>query len=339
MSAQLPKLGQILDLKKWQHLQDSLAKVTGPAIITVDFKGVPITEHSGRQPFCSYVRSKPELCGFCQKCDSHGGLEAVRLGKPYIYLCHCNIVDIAIPIIVDRQYIGAVMAGQIKLKEKSEEETLETILHSPLASTGSKEPLLQLYNEIPSMPLEKLSASVDMLSNVCNYIVEEAMSKNWLLSMYERMSDGRVQPPFPEDSSLHMIKSIQKDLSEAMVNMYIKTGSSQPPSVNNKILQPLFDYMYRHKSEMVTQKKAAELCHISTGYFSRLFTRETGESFSRYFVRLKIEWAKQLLENTDLPVAQISDELGFNEPGYFIKLFRKFEGTTPTAYRRCFANS
>lgn len=35
-----------------------------------------------------------------------------------------------------------------------------------------------------------------------------------------------------------------------------------------------------------------------------------------------MKWAKQLLEVTDMPVSQISDELGFNEPGYFIKIFK-----------------
>nr|WP_253806583.1 helix-turn-helix domain-containing protein [Paenibacillus polymyxa] len=47
-----------------------------------------------------------------------------------------------------------------------------------------------------------------------------------------------------------------------------------------------------------------------------------------------MKWAKQLLEVTDMPISQISDELGFNESGYFIKIFKKFEEITPSLYRK-----
>jgi len=73
---------KIINVEKWQYLQDSLATVTGMAIITVDYKGVPITRHSSRQMFCSLVREDPELTRHCQKCDSRGGLEATRR---YVY--------------------------------------------------------------------------------------------------------------------------------------------------------------------------------------------------------------------------------------------------------------
>ncbi|MGY5607458.1 helix-turn-helix domain-containing protein [Paenibacillus sp. ALE3] len=78
----------------------------------------------------------------------------------------------------------------------------------------------------------------------------------------------------------------------------------------------------------------ADLCHISPSYVSRLFAKETGENFSSYLSRLNMKWAKQLLEATDIPVSQISSELGFNEPEYFIKIFKKYEGTTPAVYRK-----
>ena len=52
-----------------------------------------------------------------QKCDSRGGLEAARNKKPYTYVCHMGVVDVAIPIIYQNLYVGAVMCGQILLPE------------------------------------------------------------------------------------------------------------------------------------------------------------------------------------------------------------------------------
>ncbi|WP_252233382.1 PocR ligand-binding domain-containing protein, partial [Clostridium sp. DSM 1985] len=80
-------LNKVIDLEKWVNLQESLAVVTKVAIIIVDYKGNPITKHSGCHRFCKAVRANPELVKYCQKCDSRGGLEAVRLNEPYIYLC------------------------------------------------------------------------------------------------------------------------------------------------------------------------------------------------------------------------------------------------------------
>ncbi|MNP74874.1 HTH-type transcriptional regulator YesS [compost metagenome] len=77
----------------------------------------------------------------------------------------------------------------------------------------------------------------------------------------------------------------------------------------------------------------ARQCHISSSYFSRIFTKETGENFSTFAPRLKIEWAKQLLKATEQPVNRISDALGFCDAGYFIKTFKKFEHLTPAVYR------
>lgn len=123
-------LDEILDLPRWQKLQDKLACMTNMAIITVDYKGTPITQHSMCCPFCQSVRANPQLFKYCQICDSRGGLEAVRSQKPYIYLCHFNIIDIAIPITVDDKYLGAIMAGQIRLDGAADLESFECLLSS-----------------------------------------------------------------------------------------------------------------------------------------------------------------------------------------------------------------
>lgn len=322
------KLEKILDMAKWQKLQDSLAEVAGLAIITVDFKGVPITEHSGRRDFCTYMRNHDEMCGFCQKCDSRGGLEAVRIGRPYPYLCHCNVVDIAIPIIVEDQYFGAIMAGQIKFSDKTDENKLEKIVHSPFEKFQKNEDIKKMYSDVPKMSHKQLMVITNMLFQLSNYIVEEAISKNIALDLYDRVvTGGGAAVQFSRKKE---VEELQSALSNVSAELYMKKESY----IGNKVLSPAFEYIYANKGEMVTQTKAAELCHISTGYFSRLFKKEMGEPFSQYFMRLKSEWAKYFLAKTDLSIAQISDKLGFGDPGYFIKIFRKFEGVTPAYYRK-----
>ena len=63
----------------------------------------------------------------CEQCDAHGGLHAAITGQPYIYRCHADLVDFAVPLIVNGSYMGAVLGGQVRLQEESERE-LEHIL-------------------------------------------------------------------------------------------------------------------------------------------------------------------------------------------------------------------
>ena len=328
------QLSRILNIDKWQKLQDSLALITGLAIITVDYKGVPITKHSSRRVFCSYIRNDPSLCKLCQKCDSRGGLEAVRISHPYIYKCHCNIIDIAIPIIVDNQYIGAIMAGEVKLSDPDIEEDLEKIYtHTSFGKLAHSPELMLAYENIPLLSYSKMKTSVQLLFELCNYLVEEAMNKNVILDMYEKLSgnDSLLNSDIiPSDS----VKKIRYELGNALTSAYVKSSAAEATQCTNKTLQPAFDYMHEHRNVMLSQKDAADLCHISTGHFSRLFLRETKENYSVFYIRLKIEWAKNLLLKNDLQVSQISEELGFNEPSYFTKVFHKYEGVTPAYFRR-----
>lgn len=334
------QLNKILDLQKWKRLQDSLASVTKLAILTVDYKGNPVTSHSSCQSFCNSVRKDPELLPYCQKCDSRGGLEAVRLNEPYIYLCHFNIIDIAIPITIDGKYIGAVMAGQVKLSDSDKSRGLEQIVVSqdPHMHETKLEMLRSSYDQLPVMTYEEIVTISKMLSLLCNYIVEEALDKNLLIEMFSQSSgsdqNGKLNlSAILPGYSIRNIESIKREMTNAIADAYL-SSSPEEREITNPVLQPALDYIHTHKSEQVTLKQAAELCHLSPSYFSRLFAKETSENFTVYLARLKIKRAKKLLEATDMPISQISDELGFNESGYFIKTFKKYEDITPAVYRK-----
>ncbi|CDN40986.1 helix-turn-helix domain-containing protein [Paenibacillus sp. P22] len=80
--------------------------------------------------------------------------------------------------------------------------------------------------------------------------------------------------------------------------------------------------------------RLAERVHLSPNYLSGLFKKEVGLTLSEYIQRERIGEAKKLLALTDYPVADIAAWLSFHDQSYFIKVFKKWEGTTPRAYRR-----
>ena len=116
-----------IDLDLLQNIQDNCSKAMGLAFITVDYKGIPITKYSGFTSHCMLGRQAKGFAEMCEQCDAHGGLHAAITGQPYIYRCHADLVDFAVPLIVNGSYMGAVLGGQVRLQEESERE-LEHIL-------------------------------------------------------------------------------------------------------------------------------------------------------------------------------------------------------------------
>lgn len=335
-------LDKVIDFKKWQTLQDNISLVTNMAIITIDYKGNTISKHSKCSKFCAAVRNHPEMSQYCQKCDSRGGLEAVRLNEPYIYLCHYNIVDVAVPIIIDGRYMGAIMAGQIKLSDEIP-NNMEKIVDTSnnLVSSQVLETYKDYYDELPDLTYKEVENIANMLSSLCNYLVEEALDKNLAFEMYKKSIGNKndLEEDFFDGYSINNIENIKKGISNAIVDAYICEDIDEENKNISVTLKPAIDYIYKNKSENITAETMAKVCHISQSYFSRLFSKEMGESFSNYISKLKIKWAKELLEESDMSVSQISDELGFNEAGYFIKIFKKYEGITPSVYKKYYKNA
>ena len=81
----------------------------------------------------------------------------------------------------------------------------------------------------------------------------------------------------------------------------------------------------------------AQAIGISESYLSTFFKREIGKSFVTYVTARKLEKAKLLLQKGDLAY-QVSEALGFENYSYFSKVFKKYIGITPDAFRRQFVS-
>ncbi|WP_315371499.1 helix-turn-helix transcriptional regulator, partial [Paenibacillus xylanexedens] len=77
-----------------------------------------------------------------------------------------------------------------------------------------------------------------------------------------------------------------------------------------------------------------KVAHLHPVYFSKLFKQETGENVSNYISRKRLEKASQLLQDSELRVADIAQMVGYRKNQYFIQLFKVEYGVTPYQYRR-----
>ncbi len=80
--------------------------------------------------------------------------------------------------------------------------------------------------------------------------------------------------------------------------------------------------------------EAARNAQMSYGYFSRCFHDIVGVSFIDYCTQVRMEHAKQLLENTDKSIQEIAFSVGYNDEKYFSRTFKKLTGLIPSDYRK-----
>ncbi|MGN7472057.1 bifunctional transcriptional activator/DNA repair enzyme AdaA [Brevibacillus sp. SAFN-007a] len=98
------------------------------------------------------------------------------------------------------------------------------------------------------------------------------------------------------------------------------------------------DYIDAHYSEKLTLARLADMCHGSPYHLQRTFKRIKGMTPVEYMQQKRIDKAKQLLVESDKPIAAIAAEAGMSNTPYFITLFKKTTGHTPGEYRQLHGN-
>lgn len=111
------------------------------------------------------------------------------------------------------------------------------------------------------------------------------------------------------------------------------------PTVCNSYVASALCYIRDNYTEPLTAQQIAGYLHIQPTYLHRLFREQTGMTVGAHIQRLRIERAKELLQETDDNLLQIANAVGLNSPQYFVQLFRRLCGISPTEYRRQLAAS
>lgn len=92
-------------------------------------------------------------------------------------------------------------------------------------------------------------------------------------------------------------------------------------------------HVAKHFLRPIPESEVALLCNMSPSRFCREFRAAHGTTFVEYLANYRMEQAKRLLANPSMPVADVAAAVGFNDPSYFTRVFRRQEGVSPSEYR------
>lgn len=188
----------------------------------------------------------------------------------------------------------------------------------PLAGDGfgllSKDPLRNLKYH--------LIISIAMITRFC---IDEGMEKE---TAYD-ISDIFVNRTDLCKSDLEI-----KELHYKMVVYFTKKMREvKQKNLYSKAVIISLDYVYDHLQEKITLTDVAAYLSLTPQYFSRLFRKETGITFSNYIVRKRIEAAQNMLKYSNYTASEISSYLCFSSQSHFVHCFRRQVGMTPKVYR------
>jgi two-component system response regulator YesN len=89
-----------------------------------------------------------------------------------------------------------------------------------------------------------------------------------------------------------------------------------------------------HFPEHISLTQIADELHVSPFYLSHVFREEMEVTFSEFLAQVRVREAQRLLSTTSLPVGEVAARVGYREPNYFGRVFKKATGMTPLAWRR-----
>jgi len=98
-------------------------------------------------------------------------------------------------------------------------------------------------------------------------------------------------------------------------------------------LQKFFEFIPGHVGEMINAADAARMCDLGEAEFAACLRQLTGRSFRGYLNQYRVERAQAALAETNHPISEIAQDMGFCDQSYFGAVFLKVSGMTPLAYR------
>lgn len=186
----------------------------------------------------------------------------------------------------------------------------------------------------PDRPLSSIRQQKDYiisLNTLCRLSAEEAGLSDLQIhtishSMHKKIDSSR---------SREELESIVKELAVS----YCDAVAENARNTNSYVIKKVRKYLIENINSNFSLEQLADMVNVNPSYLSRLFKKECNITISQFVRNQKIREAKWMLENSSLPIVEISESLGFEYNSYFSNIFMKETGLSPSEYRRKFGRT
>lgn len=267
---------------------------------TISFKDLYLTDYT-----------LDKIFAMRQKWAEHAVFNTLDSPRPtncLLFLCGCRAVYTR----RDRTVVTAKSGSIVYVPQgaRYQVEFVETAKNSPQAI------LLEFELKTPQNTV--LTAAPDIT------VLEETPGPA-MTDLFEEMANAYTRPVI----SHAVLKSISyRILSELSRRFYQDNIFSREfKSISEGIL-----YMEKNFDQALSIEEIAGMCHVSVSCFRRLFHKYSGMSPVQYKTAIKLDYAKKLLQNNAMKISEIAAMLGYDDPSYFCRVFKKHTGYSPAKY-------
>ncbi|CAM3603473.1 response regulator transcription factor [Marinicrinis lubricantis] len=256
-------------------------------------------------------------------------------------------------------------AGNITHARRMYRETLECLHHRFYLGEGGLitkkdigDPMQPASNETITFPFdedkivllikagrwhdveEELRHIFDVLSE---WRLETTVAKSYLIQLYlsiiRQSGSESIQKDLHEVARMEQMDTLQalRDFIVSAAERITMSHYQQNKRRHSSIIQKVLDIIHSNlgNPRLSLHWVASEMLYMNEDYLGKLFKKETGEKFSGYVMKLRMEHAVELMKQQELKVFEIADRLGFEgNPQYFSKVFKKYTGCSPTEFLR-----
>lgn len=135
-----------------------------------------------------------------------------------------------------------------------------------------------------------------------------------------------------EIESLKTREEVRRWFREQEKKFRINAGADREKR-SESVMEKAKDYIRQNFQKDLTLDEVSKIVDISPYYFSKLFKQETGENFIEYLTKIRMKNAEKLLLAPSYSIKEICVMSGYGDPNYFSRIFKKYEGVTPSEYR------
>ena len=332
MSKELVKLR---DLKILDNIREIYHQNTG-MVISFHYPGRNdlwdfFPKHQ-KNEFCKLIQSSDEGMLMCLASDRSGLANAKQHGGYCIYRCHASLTDVSIPLMYEDQEMGAIYTGQVLLEKPTDASFDELYRH--LHNLHLKyETLKEAYFNVMVVDRERLNFYAKFLTLIANYIIAVEHEIQLQRTVIEK--DREL---YRKERERMKLEKALKDLTISVLEH--EKGRGTPRGIgdesmrNNDKISKAQDFIRTNFSRNIRLDDVATAVFLSPNYFSSLFRKITGQTFSAYLMKLRVQAARDLLKQTSIPIKEIVYQVGFEDYNYFNRTFRKIEGMPPARFRQ-----
>ena len=123
-------------------------------------------------------------------------------------------------------------------------------------------------------------------------------------------------------------------LGQELIIFYVGINHNKCFYTQNPTINKALNYIHNNLSKDISLERVAKEVHISKSHLCNLFSQYLNCSFSAYINKAKVDYSKQLLSTSTMPLVDIAFKSVFNSQSYFCSTFKKIEGITPLQYKK-----